>query len=115
MILDFFLYGCAVLFAFMSAGALFHLRWANRLPPVAKTGTLEKPVSCSVVVAARDEQARIEATIRHLLAQPGVNLEIIPVDDRSADSTGQILEKLAAEDSRVKPLKVTTLPERWLG
>jgi glycosyltransferase involved in cell wall biosynthesis len=32
------------------------------------------------------------------------NLEIIPVDDGSPDDCGAILDRLAAEDSRVKPI-----------
>jgi len=44
-------------------------------------------VRCSVVVAARDEEARIEDTVRHLLAQRGVELEVVVVDDRSTDRT----------------------------
>jgi len=45
-------------------------------------------VRCSVVIAARDEEARIEGTLRHLLAQRGIKAEFIVVDDRSTDRTG---------------------------
>ena len=76
---------------------------------------VEGPVKCSVIVAARDEEARIEQTLRHLFAQRGVDLEIIVVDDRSADRTPEILRRLAAEDSRLQVKRVTTLPEGWLG
>jgi len=69
----------------------------------------------SIVIAARDEQARIENTVRHLRAQQGVEIEVIVVDDRSTDRTAEILERLAAEDPRVKPLHIGALPEGWLG
>ena len=80
----------------ISLGALFHLRWARRLPALAVlTGPHElRPggeVRCSVVIAARDEAARIGATVRCLLAQSGVAVEVIVVDDRSTDGTGEIL------------------------
>jgi glycosyltransferase involved in cell wall biosynthesis len=39
---------------------------------------------CSIVLASRDEEDRIEKTIRTLLEQLGVAVEIIAVDDRSS-------------------------------
>jgi glycosyltransferase involved in cell wall biosynthesis len=77
--------------------------------------SLENRVKCSVVIAARDEEARIEQTIRHLLAQRGVELELIVVDDRSTDRTSEILRRLASEDRRIQVKRVEVLPEGWLG
>src|SRR5436190_58083 len=114
MWLPLLLAGVAGLFVLTTVGALFHLRWVHRLPrqPVANA---EVAPRVSVVIAARDEAARIESTVRHLLAQQGVALEIIVADDRSADQTGAILQRLAAEDGRVKPCRIEALPEGWLG
>ena len=113
--------GIAALFLTMTVGALFHLQWARRLPSLKELtaasrieeGSVEP--RCSVVVAARDEEARIENTIRHLLVQRGVALEVIAVDDRSTDRTGEILRRLAAEDTRVRVKRVDMLPDGWLG
>src|SRR5439155_6179779 len=69
----------------------------------------------SVIVPARDEEARIETTLRRLLAQECVNLEVIAVDDRSRDQTGTIAQRLAVEDTRIKPVRIDALPEGWLG
>ena len=109
--------GAAVLFLMMSVSALIHLRWAHRLPPledlpVAPEGAA---IRCSVIVPGRNEEDRVEKTIRHLLAQSGVAIEVIVVDDRSSDRTGEILARLAAEDSRVRVTRIETLPEGWLG
>ena len=99
---------------------LHHQRWARRLPaldalPALADGLPTSAVRCSVIVAARDEEARLEATIRHLLAQQHVTLELIVVDDRSTDATGDILRRLASEDTRVRATRVEHLPEGWLG
>ena len=110
----------ALLFA-MTFGVLLHLRWVRRLPSLpspagsASDCANEAAVRCSVVLAARDEEARIETTVRRLLAQTGVQVEIIVVDDRSTDRTGEILRRLAVEDARVRVQRVDALPEGWLG
>jgi len=114
--------GTAALFLAMTCAALFHLRWVQRLPSLKALSRGLRPddlnesnVRCSVVIAARDEEARIEQTIRHLFAQTGVELEIIAVDDRSKDRTGEILRRLAKADARVRVKRVDVLPEGWLG
>jgi hypothetical protein len=66
-------------------------------------------------VAARDERPRIEQTVCHLLAQEGVEMEVIVVDDRSSDGSGDILKRLSAEDSRLRVKRVDALPSGWLG
>jgi cellulose synthase/poly-beta-1,6-N-acetylglucosamine synthase-like glycosyltransferase len=105
-------------FALFLAGAvsaLWHLRWVKRLPALETFAVAEGRIRCSVVIAARNEEARIEDTIRHLLAQRGVEIEIIVVDDRSTDRTGEILRGLAVEDARLQVKRVDVLPEGWLG
>jgi glycosyltransferase involved in cell wall biosynthesis len=42
-------------------------------------------------------------------------LEVVAVDDRSQDSTGQILDKFGATHSRLRVVHVERLPEGWLG
>lgn len=59
----------------------------------------------SVLVPCYRSAATVETAIRSLLAQSWQALEILPVDDASADTTWQVLNRLAAEDSRVRPLQ----------
>src|SRR6266536_4404520 len=103
------------LFLAMTIGALIHLRWARRLPPLPDlpTDPDEKNMRCSVVLAAHNEEARIERTVRLLLAQAGVQVEVIVVDDRSTDRTSEILECLARDDGRLRSVRVETLPQGW--
>jgi glycosyltransferase involved in cell wall biosynthesis len=69
----------------------------------------------SIVIAARDEAARIEGTLRRLLGAREVEIELLVVDDRSVDGTGEILRRVAAEDPRLVPLRIDELPAGWLG
>ena len=68
-----------------------------------------------VVIPARNEESDIEATVRSVLAQEGVTLEVIVVNDHSSDRTGEIIQRLAHEDPRVRALHDPPLREGWLG
>ncbi|MCA9263509.1 MAG: glycosyltransferase, partial [Planctomycetales bacterium] len=70
----------------------------------------------SVIIAARNEEARIAQTIRQLAAQTDVSLELIVVDDRSTDRTAEIVRS-CVPNCRVpiRLVQITELPQRWLG
>ncbi|MDA1273677.1 MAG: glycosyltransferase family 2 protein [Verrucomicrobia bacterium] len=117
-----FFIGTTLAFLAMALSTLWHLRWVRRLPaletcaePDPLVSSAEERVRCSVVIAARDEESRIEQTIRYLLAQRGLDGEFIVVDDRSTDRTSEILLRLAQEDPRVQVKRVESLPDGWLG
>lgn len=82
--------------------------------PVADEGAA--PPSLSVVIPARDEAHNIETSVRSALALdwPG-QLEVVVLDDRSTDGTGEILARLAAEDARLKVFEGVELPAGWKG
>lgn len=69
----------------------------------------------SILVPARNEQDNIENCVRSLMAQDYPNYEIIVLNDNSTDDTEKILERLAEEDSRLKVINGTPLPQGWLG
>ena len=87
----------------------------RRLPAFGALPAAIKPIRCSVIVPARDDEARIEQTLGHLLGQRGAELEVLVIDDRSVDGTGEILRRIAKEDARLKVKRVDVLPEGWLG
>jgi hypothetical protein len=68
-----------------------------------------------VVVPCRDEVLGVERAMRSLLAQDLPDLQVVAVDDRSRDGTGEVLDRLAARDPRLEVVHVTDLPEGWLG
>jgi glycosyltransferase involved in cell wall biosynthesis len=102
----------ALAWAAMALRGLLALLALRRLPPLPADTV---PPRVSVVIAARDEQARIETTVRRLLAQQGVELEVIVVDDRSRDDTGAIVRRLAEGDARLRLVRVDAVPAEWLG
>jgi len=74
------------------------------------------PVPVSVLLPVRDEAHRVETCLRALLAQTGVGrLEILVLDDGSADGTAEVVRRVAAGDERVAVLAGRPLPPGWLG
>ena len=128
------------------AGTILALAWFSRIidaalgmPSVADVSRPEwnrNPISpagnprVSIIVPARNEEATIELPLKTLLALDYDNYEVIAVNDRSTDRTGEIMERLAS--SHVSPnrreaghptsfipiLRVihhSELPAGWLG
>ncbi|MCE7874966.1 glycosyltransferase, partial [bacterium CPR1] len=73
------------------------------------------PPGLSIVVAASNEEHTVQAAMSSLLALDYPDLQVIVVNDRSTDRTGDLLERLAARDGRLTVHHVRTLPPGWLG
>ena len=69
----------------------------------------------SLVAPARNEERNIEQAVRSLLKLDYPDLQITLVNDRSTDSTGQILDRLAKEFPQLNVVHLTELPAGWLG
>lgn len=69
----------------------------------------------SVLVPARNEEDALAGAVQSLLEVDYPRLEIIIVDDRSSDRTGEIADRLARQDARIRALHIETLPEGWMG
>lgn len=88
------------------------IRRLDRLPAAADPGPRPR---VAAIVAARDEAARLPQVAASLLAQRGVELQLVVVDDRSTDATPTVLADLAAATPAVVPVRVDALPAGWLG
>ena len=89
----------------------------RRLPGLESVEPLrdEALPTLTVLATAKDEAARVEQAARSLLAQDYPKMTVLLVDDRSADGTGAILDRLARENPRLRVAHVTELPEDWIG
>ncbi|MFO8151139.1 MAG: glycosyltransferase [Trueperaceae bacterium] len=78
------------------------MRW-----PTAPAPAVRRWPSVDVVVAARDEEVRLPATLAALRAldYPGV-LRVIVVDDRSSDATAQVVRAARLRDPRLSLVEV---------
>ena len=105
--------GC-VYWLWMGVGAV---RVVRAVPLLAKLNPPEPEnwPTVSVVIPACNEAENLEAAVATVLEQDYPELEIILIDDRSTDGTGEIVDRIADDDGRVRPLHVTHLPDGWLG
>ena len=132
------------------AGSILAVAWLSRIidaaigmPGVADVSQPQwdrNPVGpngnprVSIIVPARNEQDDIEQCLLSLLALDYDNYEVIAVDDRSTDRTGEIMDRLAELVNRLPPEFATSqlgiksnsiarlqvnhhqdLPSGWLG
>ncbi len=71
--------------------------------------------SVTVVIPARNEERNIREALGSVLQLDYPRLEVLAVNDRSTDRTGEILDEFAAEHDRLSVLHVRELPAGWLG
>jgi len=69
----------------------------------------------SIIIPARNEERNIQEALRSVLSQDYENAEVIVINDRSADQTGAILDRMARTHPALRVIHVTELPPGWLG
>ncbi|HLP26460.1 MAG TPA: glycosyltransferase, partial [Acidobacteriota bacterium] len=86
------------------------MRGNRRLTRLAQTAAPPPPrwPRVSLVFAARNEAATVGAAVPTMLALDYPDLELIAVNDRSDDRTGEILDALAASEPRLRVDHVRT-------
>jgi len=89
------------------------VRLKDESPVTADPGL--NPPRLSLIVPACNEALSVQAAVQSMLAQDYSNLEIVLVNDRSTDQTGQIMDQIADQHSHVKVVHIDQLPGGWLG
>jgi glycosyltransferase involved in cell wall biosynthesis len=117
-----------------TAGVILGLAWFSRIvdaaigmPRIADVALPEwdrRPLTpfgeprISIIVPARNEEHDIRATLESLLALDYSNFEIIAVNDRSTEATGERMEEVAGTveaQGRLRVVHVSELPPGWMG
>ncbi len=103
----------SVLFAIVPAW-LFRANLRDYAPPPRPpSGQGFPPVS--VLIPARNEETTIGDAVRAALQSQGIELEVVVLDDHSADRTAAIVKQLIATDERVRLVTTPELPAGWCG
>jgi len=115
----FLLYLAVVILLIVLSGNLWLFLGARmivRLQDVDAASLPDGPMpKVDVIVAARNEQRHIEEALQSLLNQDYDELQILVVNDRSTDRTGEILDSVAEKNPQLKVIHLTELPAGWLG
>ena len=115
-----------------AAGLILALAWFSRIVQAAfgvrKIADISRPAwdrpalasaaRVSIIVPARNEQDMIEPSLSRLLALDYPNYEVLVVNDRSTDATGEIVDRVAASPAAhgcLRAIHVSELPSGWLG
>ncbi len=86
-----------------------------RIQPSPDYAPSHKDTSVTVLVAAHNEEAAIEACIRCLLEQNYGNLRVLIANDRSTDRTSDRTREIMGRDRRVQLTEIDELPSGWIG
>jgi glycosyltransferase involved in cell wall biosynthesis len=113
------------------AGSILAVAWFSRIVDAAlgmpKLADIARPGwdrwpsridHVTIIVPARNEEADIEQTLVQLLELDYPDYEIIAIDDRSTDRTGEIMDRVAAiqqAEGRLRVIHIRELPSGWLG
>lgn len=99
----------------LQVALLLQGRWQSRALPRDATIASDVWPTVSIIIAARDEEAEIEAALRSVLQLDYPALEVIVVNDRSTDRTGEVLERMRGQHPQLNVVTITDLPAGWLG
>jgi cellulose synthase/poly-beta-1,6-N-acetylglucosamine synthase-like glycosyltransferase len=90
------------------------VRQLSLLAEVPVTERLTWP-KISLIIPACNEETTIEPALRSLLSHTYPQLELIVINDRSTDRTGDIIADLCANKPNARVVTVTSLPKGWIG
>ncbi len=95
--------------------AAFVQAWARRWRHTRGSPDSAGLPRVTVCIPVRDEALWIRDCIEAVLASDIAPLEIVVVDDGSADETWEVVEGLAADQSRIHLVEGTEPPRGWAG
>jgi glycosyltransferase involved in cell wall biosynthesis len=114
----------ALLWVYAAIIVIWPIRWIvltmvlRRLelltPESPRFGPFEPPL-VTAILPAKDEEANLGDCLASVCRQTYPNLEVLVVDDRSVDRTGEIARRFADQDARIGLLTIDHLPPGWTG
>lgn len=92
----------------------------RRLPRLGRNsprweGRAEDAPLVTAIIPAKDEESTLAECLESVLGQDYPALEVLVVNDRSGDRTGEIAEEFARRDGRTRVLTIRELPAGWTG
>lgn len=103
--------------------AFFNVRQLKELGPGAQGAewllntNRELPIRLSILIPARNEATNIVQCVQSVVESETreAAIEVIVLDDRSEDGTGDLVEQAFATDNRIRLIRGAERPDEWLG
>ncbi|MCB1213904.1 MAG: glycosyltransferase [Deltaproteobacteria bacterium] len=114
MLLSLFIFLSLSTLTFLFVKGLKQVGYLRQVLP--SEALLKNPPRLSLIIAARNEEKKIEAAIKSLINQDYPNYHLLVINDRSTDNTGKILSRLAKDHGeKLQVHNLQKLPVGWLG
>lgn len=103
----------ALLDAVLSGLTFLYFAYFRKVEPISEPD--DKLPFVSVIVPARNEGGKIARCLESLAQQNYPQFEVIAIDDRSTDNTGEVIDEIASRYPNVKSVTSKHAPPGWIG
>jgi biofilm PGA synthesis N-glycosyltransferase PgaC len=110
-----FYYPLLMSFLWMLGAALFYWRFERHDPPWNEPRVLPGTPPVSILIPCYNEGENAEETLSHALALDYPEFEVIAVNDGSKDDTGDVLERMAARNPRLRVVHLAKNQGKAMG
>lgn len=115
-LLDFaFYYPLLMAYLWMAGGLFYWFHYERKDPPFDQPPPLPEYPPVSILVPCHNEADNIAETVASLRALDYPEFEILLIDDGSTDATPQLLEQFAAEDARIRVVRLVKNQGKAVG
>lgn len=110
-----FYYPLFMSWLWMLGALLFYWRWERQQPAWNQPKALLNTPPVSVLIPCYNEGDNAEETIGHALALDYPDFEVIAINDGSRDNTGEVLDRLAEKNPRLRVVHLAQNQGKAMG
>jgi biofilm PGA synthesis N-glycosyltransferase PgaC len=110
-----FYYPLFMSWLWMTGAFLFRWRHERGERPYTQPARLANPPPVSILIPCYNEADNAEETLSHALALDYPDFEVIAINDGSRDSTGEVLDRMAAQHPRLRVIHLAQNQGKAMG
>lgn len=110
-----FYYPLFMSYLWMLGAAIFFWRYERGLPSYTQPRMLPNTPPVSILIPCYNEGDNAEETLSHALALDYPEFEVIAINDGSKDNTGEVLERMAAKNPRLRVVHLAQNQGKAMG
>lgn len=110
-----FYYPLFMSWLWMLGATLFYWRFERKEPPAAQPNRRPNSPPVSVLIPCYNEGDNAEETLKHALALDYPDFEVIAINDGSRDNTGAVLDRMAAQNPKLRVIHLAQNQGKAMG